>query len=57
MLQDITDKLIVTGTFYGMEINVKKKNQVNENLKATIPNTECDGSKTTGKLRLFELFV
>jgi len=33
------------------------KNWVNENLKATIPSTDYDRSKTAGKCGIFKIFV
>jgi len=38
-LQGMIDRLFGIGRFYGMEMNVEKK-QDNENLKATIFNTD-----------------
>jgi len=40
-LQGMTERLIDAGICYGMEMNLEK-NEGNENLKATIPITECD---------------
>ena len=46
VLQGVTERLIEIGRWHGMEMNEKKKNYVNENLKATIPDTDYDRSKT-----------
>ena len=44
VLQGMTERLIEAGIYYGMEMNLEK-NEGNENLKATIPSTECDKYK------------
>ena len=46
VLQDMIDKLIEIGRFYGMEMNVEK-NKSNENFKTTIPSENYDRPKTT----------
>ena len=42
VLQGMTERLVDAGICYGMEMDLEKKNEGNENLKATIPITECD---------------
>jgi hypothetical protein len=37
-------------------MNVEKRKQGNENLKATIPNTDYYRSKTTAECGMFQLF-
>ena len=46
------DKLIETGRYYGMEINVEK-NKINENFKTNIPSNNYDRPKTTGECEMF----
>jgi hypothetical protein len=53
--QGMIDRLIKIARRYGMEMNVEQK-YGNENLKATIPNTDYDRSKTTGECGIFQLF-
>ena len=53
VLQGMIDKLIETGRYYGMEINVGKKTKSNENFKTTIPNNNYDRPKTTGECEMF----
>jgi hypothetical protein len=55
VLQGIIDRLIEFGRRYGMEMNVEKS-KVMRNLKATIPNTNYDTSKTVGECGIFQLF-
>ena len=52
VLQDMIDKLIEIGRFYGMEINVEK-NKSNENFKTTIASKNCRRPKTTGECGIF----
>ena len=51
VLQDMTDYLIEIGGCYGMEMNVKKKN--NENFKTTITSNNYDRPKTTRECGIF----
>ena len=53
MLQGMIYKLIETGRYYGMEMNVEKKNKSNENFKITIPSNNYDRPKTTGECEMF----
>jgi hypothetical protein len=53
VLQGIFDSLVEIGRCCGMEENVEKTVVM---LKATIPSTECDRSKTTGECGIFKLF-
>ena len=46
VLQGMIDKLIETGRYYGVEMNVEKKKS-NENFKTTIPSNNYDRPKTT----------
>jgi hypothetical protein len=57
VIQVVSDRVTETGRCYGMEMNVGKKNYVNENLKTTIPSTGSDRSKTKVKCGIFEIFV
>jgi hypothetical protein len=50
-LQDKIDKLIETGRYYGMEMNVESKS--NENFKTTIPSKNYDRPKTTRECGIF----
>jgi hypothetical protein len=52
VLQDMIDKLIVTGRCYGMEINVEK-NKSNDNFRTTIASKNYHRLKTTGECRIF----
>ena len=52
VLQDMIDKLIEIGRFYGMEINVEK-NKSNENFKTTIASKNYDRPKVTGECGIF----
>ena len=52
VLQGMIDKLIETGRYYGMEMNVEK-NKSNENFKTTIPSNHYDRPKTTGECETF----
>ena len=52
VLQGMVDKLIETGRYYGMEMNVEK-NKSNENFKTTIPSNNYDRPKTTGECEMF----
>ena len=52
VLQSMIDKLIETGRYYGMEMNVEK-NENNENFKTTVPNNNYDRPKTTGEFEMF----
>ena len=52
VLQGMIDKLIKTGRYYGMEMNVEK-NKSNENFKTTIPSDNYDRPKTTGECEMF----
>ena len=52
VLQGMIEKLIETGSCYGMEMNVEK-NKRNENFKATIPSNNYDRPKTTGECGTF----
>ena len=52
VLQGMIDKLIETGRYYGMEMNVEK-NKSNENFKTTIPSNNYDRPKTTGECEMF----
>ena len=51
-LFDMIDKLIETGRYYGMEMNMEK-NKINENFKTTIPSNNYDRPKTTGECEMF----
>ena len=42
VLQNMTDKLIETGRYYGMEMNVEKRNKSNGNFKTTTPSKNYD---------------
>jgi hypothetical protein len=55
MLQDMIDKLIEIGGWYGMEINVEK--QSNDNFKTTIPSKNYDIPKTTRECGIFYIWV
>jgi hypothetical protein len=55
VLHGTVDRLIEIGRCYGMETNVGK-NQANGNLKATFPNTDYEGSKTTEEFKIFYIF-
>jgi hypothetical protein len=44
------------GKRYGIDMNVEESEVGNGNLKATIPTTEYDRSKTTGECKIFQLF-
>ena len=52
VLQGMVDKLIETGRYYGMEMNVEK-NKTNRNCKTTIPSNNYDRPKTTGECEMF----
>ena len=52
VLQGMIDKLVETGRYYGMEINVEK-DRSNENFKTTIPSNNYERSKTTGECEMF----
>ena len=52
VLQGMIDKLIETGRYYGMEMNVEK-NKSNENFKTTIASNNYDRPKTTGECEMF----
>ena len=52
VLQGMINKLIETGRYYGMEMNVEK-NKSNENFKTTIPSNNYDRPKTTGGSEMF----
>ena len=52
VLQGMIDKLIETGRYYGMEMNVEK-NESNENFKTTNPSNNYDRPKTTGEYEMF----
>jgi hypothetical protein len=51
----MNDRLMESGRFYGIEINVRK-NYGYKNLKATVPSKEYDRSKTAGECVIFQLF-
>ena len=51
VLQGMIDKLIEIGRWYGMEVNVGKKN--NENIKTTIPSNNYDRPKTIEECGMF----
>jgi hypothetical protein len=53
VLLGMTDRVTETGRRYGMQMNVEKKNQGNENQKATVLSTDCDRSKTAAECRIF----
>jgi len=53
VLQGMLDKLIETGRFYDVEMNVEKKNKSNENFKTAIPSNNYDRPKTTGECGMF----
>ena len=46
------DKLIETGRYYDMEMNVTK-DKSNENFKTTIRSNNYDRPKTTGECEMF----
>jgi hypothetical protein len=50
------NRLIETGRCYGMEMDVEKIKS-NVNIKATIPSTDYDKSKTTGDVEYFNCLV
>jgi len=50
VLQDMFDKLIETGGWHGMEMNVKKSN---EDFKTSIPSKNYDRQKTTRECGIF----
>ena len=52
VLQGMIDKLMETGRYYGMEMNVEK-NKSNENFKTTVPSNNYDRPKTTGECEMF----
>jgi len=52
VLQGMIDKLIETGSCYGMEMNVER-NKSNENFKTPIPSNNYDRPKTTGECGIF----
>jgi hypothetical protein len=52
VLQDMIDKIIEIGRWYGMEINVEK-NKSNENFKTTITSKNYDRLKTTRECGMF----
>jgi hypothetical protein len=52
VLQDMIDKLIKIGRYYGMEMNVEK-NKSNENFKTTIASKNYHRPKTTGECGIF----
>jgi len=52
VLQGMIDKLIETGSCYGMEMNVEKK-QNNGNFKTAIPSNIYDRPKTTRECGIF----
>ena len=52
VLQGMIDKLIETGRYYDMKMNVEK-NKSNENFKTTIPSNNYDRPKTTGECEMF----
>ena len=52
VLQGMTDKLIETGRYYGMVMNVEK-NKSNENLKTANPSNKYGRPKTTGECKMF----
>ena len=52
VLQGMIDKLIETGRYYGMEMNVEK-NKRNENFKTTFHSNNYDRPKTTGECEMF----
>ena len=55
VIQGMIDKLIETGRYYGMEMNVEKKKS-NENFKTTIPSNNYDTPKTAGECEMFQIF-
>ena len=52
VLQSMIDKLIETGKYSCMEMNVEI-NKINENFKTTIPSNNYDRPKTTGESEMF----
>jgi hypothetical protein len=48
----MNDRIIVIGKYYGMQMNVEIPH---ENLKAAIPSTEYERSKTTEECGVFPL--
>jgi len=52
VLQGMIDKLIETGRYCGMEMNVEKSKS-NTNFKTTIPSNKYDRRKTTGECEMF----
>ena len=52
LLQGMIHKLIETGRYCGMEMNVEK-NKRNENFKTTIPSNNYDRPRTTGECEMF----
>ena len=52
VLEGMIDKLIETGSCYGMEMNVER-NKSNENFKTPIPSNNYDRPKTTGECGIF----
>jgi hypothetical protein len=52
VLQGMFDGLTETGICYGLEMNVKKT----EDLEKTIPSTRYDRPKTAGECGMFQLF-
>ena len=55
VVQDMIDELIETGRYYGVEMNVEKKQKIksNESFKTTIPSNNYDRPKTTGECEMF----
>ena len=52
VLQDVIDKLIEIGRYYGMEMNVEK-NKSNQNFKTNIPSKNYDRPKITRECGIF----
>ena len=52
VLQGMIDKLIETGRYNGMEMNVETS-KVNENFKTTIPSNNYDRPKTNEECEMF----
>ena len=53
MLQDMIGRLIEIGGFCGMEMNLKKKEQIYENFKTTILTKNNDRTKTNTECGIF----
>ena len=55
VLQGMTEKLIETGRYYGVDMNVEKKNI--ENFKTTNPSNNYDRPKQLENMKCFNIWI